>query len=411
MTAGSLPAGGGAPAVDGSYSWFRLAISVALGLIGSVGMWAVVIVLPVVQDEFGVDRATASLPYTMAMIGFAIGNVAIGRLVDRIGIVVPIIAAALVLGTGFVVSAQTTAIWQFALVHGLAIGVGTAASFGPLIADISHWFRRRRGFAVAATAAGNYIGGAIWPIVLQGFIETAGWRATYIGVGLFCIATMVPLAMMLRRAAPKEDLAAASRPHLAGTLEMSPRRLQIMLAVAGIGCCVAMSMPQVHLVAYSVDLGFGARRGAEMLALLLAGGIFSRLASGFLADHIGGVRTLLAGSILQCTALAFYLPFDGLTSLYLVSFGFGLAQGGIVPSYAIIVREYLPAHEAGHRIGLVIMATISGMAFGGWLSGWLNDATGSYQAAFVNGIVWNLLNISIMATLLWRIRKPAAVPA
>src|SRR5918996_71589 len=165
-------------------------------------------------------------------------------------------------------------------------------------------------------------------------------------------------------------------------------------------CCIAMSMPQVHIVAYCADLGYGPARGAEMLSLMLGLGVLSRLASGLLADRIGGVATLILGSALQCLALLFYLPFDGLTSLYVVSALFGLSQGGIVPSYALIVREYFPAREAGARISLVLMATVAGMAIGGWMSGAIYDLTGSYQAAFINGIGWNLLNMSIALWLL-----------
>jgi len=390
--------------IDGPYAWFRLAVSIVLATIGSVGMWSVVIVLPFVQSEFGVDRASASLPYTMTMVGFAAGNVIVGRFVDRLGITIPIVAAALALGVGFVSAASASAVWQIAFFQGALIGIGTAASFGPLIANVSHWFRRRRGFAVAATASGNYLAGAIWPTVLQGFIQSDGWRATYIGIGIFCVVTMVPLALLLRRPAPNgiadNDGATAAAP--LHSIDISRRTLMILLMIAGIGCCVAMSMPQVHIVAYCVDLGYGTERGAEMLSLMLAGGVVSRLMSGVLADYIGGVRTLLLGAALQCIVLLFYLPVDGLASLYAISLIFGLSQGGIVPSYAIIMREYFPANEAGQRVGIVIMATIMGMALGGWLSGWIYDLTGSYQAAFLNGIGWNLLNLSIVALILWR---------
>ena len=396
--------------IDGTGAWLRLAVSVLLATIGSIGMWAVVVVLPAAQDEFGVDRGSASLPFTLTMAGFAVGNVVVGRYVDRFGITLPVIAAAGLLGVGFVSAAATAAIWQFALAHGLLIGVGTSACFGPLIADVSHWFRRRRGIAVDAAASGNYISGALSPTILQSVIDAEGWRFAYAGIGLFCVTTMIPLATMLRRRPPPEPRDADRRPEAGPRAprpgEIPPRLLQAMLVMAGIACCVAMSMPQVHMVAYCADLGYGAARGAEMLSLMLAGGIVSRLASGFLADYIGGVRTLLLGSILQCLALLFYLPFDGLMSLYAVSLLFGLSQGGIVPSYAIIVREYLPAREAGRRVGIVIMATVVGMAVGGWLSGWIYDVTGSYRAAFVNGIAWNLVNISIMAGLLWRTRGP-----
>ncbi|MBA5779068.1 MFS transporter [Stappia sp. F7233] len=392
--------------IDGPYAWFRLAICILLSTVGSVGMWSVVVVLPSVQAEFGVDRAAASLPYTMTMVGFAAGNLLIGRWVDRHGVLLPLLGSTVALGAGFMMAALAPSLWFFSAVQGALIGFGTAGTFGPLIADISHWFQRRRGIAVAATACGNYMAGALWPNIVQWGVETEGWRTTYTGVGVAVIVAMVPLAFLLRQRLPAEELAMTpvnvSRARPVQSIDISPRGLQIMLAIAGVGCCMAMAMPQVHIVAYCADLGFGVARGAEMLSLMLFGGIFSRLASGFLADRIGGVKTLLIGSVLQCLALFFYLPFDGLTSLYVVSLIFGLSQGGIVPSYAIIVREYLPAKEAGQRMGVVIMATIFGMAFGGWMSGWIYDLTGSYQAAFLNGIAWNLLNIGIMVTLLLR---------
>jgi MFS family permease len=401
--------------VDGHYAWFRLAISVVLGTIGSIGMWAVVVILPAVQAEFGVDRAGASMPFTAMMFGFAFGNLIGGRYVDRFGITPPVIAAALALGAGFTLASLSGSIWLFSSIHGVLIGVGTAVCFGPLLANISHWFERRRGIAVAAVASGNYIAGAIWPTILQGFVESHGWRTTYTGMGLMCVLTMVPLAMLLRRKAPGElsygESSGAGHPRPTHRIDLSPRALQLLLAIAGVACCVAMSMPQVHLVAYCADLGYGVARGAEMLSLMLGAGIISRLVSGFLADYIGGVRTLLLGSVLQCLALFFYLPFDGLLSLYIISFMFGLAQGGIIPSYAIIIREYMPAREAGRRIGLVIMATILGMALGGWLSGWIFDLTGSYQAAFLNGIAWNILNLGIIILILWRTRAPSTVAA
>jgi MFS family permease len=188
-------------------------------------------------------------------------------------------------------------------------------------------------------------------------------------------------------------------------LGLSPAALQTLLVIAGLACCVAMSMPQVHIVAYCTDLGYGPAVGARMLSLMLGFGIISRLLSGWIADHIGGLRTLLLGSALQGVALLFYIPFDGLTSLYLVSALFGLFQGGIVPSYAIIIREYFAPRDAGARLGAVLMATLFGMALGGWMSGVVFDLTGSYRAAFINGLFWNLLNLSIVV---WLLRRPGA---
>lgn len=401
--------------VDSPYAWLRLGLSMLLATIGGAGMWSVIVVLPAVQHDFAVDRADASLPYTATMVGFAVGNMVFGRMVDRFGITGPLALASAALGGGFLLASQAPSLAIFAVLQGVLIGFGAAATFGPLLADVSHWFARRRGFAVSVTAAGNYVAGAVWPLVIEELMQDHGWRGSYIIIGLICLVVLVPAAFLLRRPAPHRvvrlDGVLPVDPPPARETALSPGALQGILVVAGIGCCVAMAMPQVHIVAYCVDLGFGVARGAEMLSLMLFGGIASRVISGLLADRIGGILTLLLGAVLQCLALLLFIPYDGLASLYTVSLIFGLAQGGIVSSYAIVVREYLPAREAGSRVGVVITATIVGMALGGWMSGWIYDLTGSYQAAFLNGIAWNLLNIAAIALVLFKSRRQRLAPA
>jgi MFS family permease len=397
---------------DSRYAWTRLAISLALMTIGSSGMYVVAVVLPSVQAEFGVARADASLPYTLMMVGFGLGGVVMGRLADRFGVMVPLLIGAAGLASGFVAAGLAGNIWVFALVHGLLLGlVGSSATFAPLVADTSLWFVRRRGIAVAVCASGNYLAGAIWPPIVQHFVETAGWRQAYIGLGIFCAVTL-PLLALLMRPRPPAAVAAPAKANAAVPSQrpfgLSMGQAQALLCVAGVACCVAMSMPQVHIVAYCGDLGYGAARGAQMLSLMLACGIASRLISGAICDRIGGLRTLLLGSVLQGVALLLFLPFDSLASLYVISALFGLFQGGIVPSYAIIVREHFPPAEAGARVGTVLMCTLFGMALGGWMSGKVFDLTGSYQAAFVNGIGWNALNLVIALFLLRRLQRSRA---
>ena len=391
--------------IDGPAAWLRLAVALALGTIGGVGMWSVVVVLPAVQADFGIARGEASLPYTFAMIGFAIGGVLIGRLTDRFGIMLPVLGGGLVMGLGYVLAGLAPNIWVFAIVHGVLIGMlGSAAVFGPLMAHISLWFNRQRGIAVAVCACGNYIAGAIWPQIVRFTLEAVGWRTTHLLIAVAVVVLMTPLALLLRRQPPAEPAPVAGvvrHGNVAG-LGLSPNALMVVLAIAGLACCVAMSMPQVHIVAYCADLGYGVARGAEMLSLMLGFGIISRIASGWIADRVGGIKTLLLGSTLQCVALVFYLIDDSLNSLYVASALFGLFQGGIVPSYAIIVREYFPPQEAGFRVGLAISSTLVGMALGGWMGGVLFDMTGSYRAAFINGIAWNLLNGAIAWWLLFR---------
>ncbi len=400
--------------VDSRQAWWRLGVVLLLMTIGSGAMYVIAVVLPAVQAEFGVARADASLPYTLMMVGFGLGGVAMGKLADRIGVMWVVMIGAVGLGSGFVLAGMAGSLIAFALLHGVLLGaLGSATTFAPLIADTSLWFERRRGIAVAICASGNYAAGAIWPPIVQHFVESIGWRSTYIGLGVFCAVTIPLLALGLRArppalsaAPPRRDNAPqpSSRPFGLGM-----NAAQWLLCIAGVACCVAMAMPQVHIVAYCGDLGYGAARGAEMLSLMLACGIASRLISGAICDRIGGLRTLVLGSVLQGLALLLFIPFDGLLSLYIISALFGLFQGGIVPSYAIIVREHFPAAEAGARVGTVLMATLFGMALGGWMSGKVFDLTGSYQAAFVNGIGWNLLNLAIALFLLMRVRQAQAV--
>ena len=400
-------------AADSRHAWGRLAVTLALMTIGSGGMYVVAVLLPAVQAEFGVARAQASLPYTFLMIGFGLGGILMGRLADRFGVMVPVLIGAVGLGTGFVVAGSAGSIWSLAIIQGVLVGAfGSAATFAPMLADTSLWFVRRRGIAVAICASGNYLAGAVWPPIVQHFVDTSGWRAACVGIGIFCALTMPLLALGLR-ARPPALVASAARRVGAPSPSTRPFGLsltqaQVLLCIAGVACCVAMSMPQVHIVAYCGDLGYGAARGAEMLSLMLSFGIVSRLVSGAICDRIGGLRTLLLGSVLQGLALLLFIPFDGLLSLYVISALFGLFQGGIVPSYAIIVREHFPPAEAGSRVGLVLMATLLGMALGGWMSGLVFDLTGSYRAAFVNGVLWNLLNLAVVLWLMHRLRRPPA---
>ena len=394
-------------APDSRYAWFRLLISLVLAIVGGIGLWLAVVVIPTIQTEFGIDRAGASLPYTVTFIGFAFGGYTMGRVADRFGIIVPVSISGVALGLGFILAALSQSYWQLLVAQAVFIGfLGSASTFGPLVADTSQWFLKRRGLAIAIVASGNYMAGAMWPPFMQRAIENYGWRNTYIAIGIICIVIMVPLAQLLRRR-PHFDDSASPASRSAGHKGLLPKHPLLFpaLVLAGLSCCVAMSMPQVHIVAYCADLGFGPALGAEMLSLMLGFGVLSRLASGFIADRVGGLATLIAGSFLQMLALLFYIPFDGLASLYVVSAFFGLAQGGIVPSYALIIRDHFPAREAGSRISLVLTATVFGMALGGWMSGVIYDLTGSYAAAFLNGVAWNVLNLGIALWILY-VRNP-----
>ena len=399
--------------IDSGYAWWRLAASVVISALGSFGMWGVVVVFPAVQTDFAITRAEVSLSYTTTMVGFGLGAIALGRLIDTRGAFLTLMLATLMMAAGCVIAAVAPSYWVFAMAQGLLIGFGSAAAFIPLMADVSHWFVKRRGLAMAICASGNYIGGALWPKLVDVLTRTYDWRTCYFVVAAIVLLGTLPCCLALLRRSPMHSAtgAAAAAPYSSRSLGLSPSALQIWLGIAGVGCCIAMAMPQVHIVAYCVDLGYGVARGAEMLSVMTACGIVSRVGSGWIADRIGGIKTVLLGSTLQALALLLYLVFDGLLSLYLVSALFGLVQGGIIPSYGVVVREYFAPREAGIRMGITVSMTISGMALGGWMGGALFDWSGSYHAAFLNGVAWNIVNGVLIWALLIRQNRRAPVGA
>ena len=384
-------------------SWFRLIVLFIIGVIGTVGMWSVVVVLPALETEFNIDRGNASLLYATTMVGFGLGNFLIGKITDKIGIKIPIVIAIITLILSYLLATISREFWQLLILQ-VFMGLAAATFFGPSMADIGNFFETRRGLAVSIIASANYVAGASWPLVISYFLNFSDWRDVYLYIALICLIIMVPLVLILKNnIASHNDTSLNSNFQNHKFNNLSSRKLQNLLMLAGVGCCVAMAMPQVHIVALCVDSGFGLNVGAEVLSVMLFSGMISRVAFGFLSDKIGPIFTLFIGSLLQMLALVFFIPFDSQFSLYIVSLMFGLSQGGIVPAYAMIVRKYLPLSEVGERVGLVIMATIVGMGLGGWMSGEIYDLTQSYKLAFVNGILWNLTNVIIVTFIMWKI--------
>src|SRR3954453_1900016 len=288
-----------------SYSWVRLLASITLSTLGCVGLWSLAVALPAVQADFGVQRAEASLPYALTMIGFMIGGITVGRFADRFGILPPFAGGTILMCVGYILPASASTLPAFAVVSGLTIGLGSAASFAPLVADASLWFDRHRGLAISLATIGSSLSGVVWPPIIQHAIAEVGWRHTHIGIGIFCMATMLPLALVLRRRPvfQKPAMEAASIDRTSQAIGLPPNIAHALLTIAGLCCCVAMAMPQVHLVAYCADLGYGPARGAGMLAVMLAFGVASRLIFGWVFSRIGGLRTLLLGSAMQAIAL------------------------------------------------------------------------------------------------------------
>ncbi len=392
-----------APALEGRTAW---TVAVASMLIMSIGFgtpYIVVVALKPMTAEMGWPRAVPSLAYALAYIGAGIGGIGAGWIADRIGVRIPALVGACMVGLGAIV-ASSGAQWQLYLGHGLMIGLlGNSCVFAPLMANVSRWFESRRGTALALVAAGQQVAGAAWPPLFRWTTDSYGWRWTLFGYGVFVLCSMAPLALLLRNppAPPALDKAAeAARDRR--VMGLHPNLVQALICLAIVCCCVSMAMPMSHVVAFCSDLGFAPARGAEMLSLLLTCGFISRAFWGRVSDRIGGLRTVLIGSACQALFLSCYLAVDSLVGMYFVSAAFGLGFAGIVPSYALSIRELFPAHEAGWRIGAVFLGGLSGMALGGWLGGFVYDQTASYLPAFVAGVMFNLVNLVLVGGLLLR---------
>ena len=388
---------------DSQQAWFRLAIIFTMSVIGTAGMWSVVIILPNIQSEFALDRAASTYPYVATMFGYGIGNVIIGRMLDRIGIKKPIIFALSLIVASYILSIFVRDVFFLSIIQ-FFLGFSAAAFFGPMMADISNYFYRRKGLAVSLVASGQHLCGAIWPFLIKDFLLDGDWRNAHLFIAIVCSILIPILFYLLGNKKPKIDLNQnlPSRKDDINSkvkLSISNKRVQVLLMFAGVFCCVAMSMPQVHIVPLCIDNGYGLAVGTEILSFMLFAAVASRVIFGFLSDKIGPIQTLLLGSSLQAISLTMFLPFNSQLSLYIVAIFFGLSQGGIVPIYAVIISKFLPSNEVAERVGLLIFATIVGMSLGGWLSGEIYDLTKSYKLAFINGIFWNIINLCIMIYL------------
>ena len=382
---------------DSRLAWIRLLLVFFICAIGFIGMWSVVMIMPAVEQEFSSNRSSSTIPYISTMLGFGIGNIIIGKYTDKFGITKPVIFAfsCLIICYFFSVSSKNLTILSF---FQFLLGFSSAAFFGPMMTDISNFFENKRGLAVSIVASAQHFAGAFWPFLLDFYLKDGDWRSSHILIGIICIIIIPPICYFVFKMRSKNSLKDEFKNYKNSklTLSISSRHLQILLMFAGIGCCVGMSTPQVHIIPLCIEKGYGLSIGSNILSIMLFCAVISRVYFGYIADKIGPIQTLLLGSSLQAFTLFLFIPFSDLNSLYIVSILFGLSQGGIVPSYALIIRKFLPVNQAAERTGMVIFTTVIGMALGGWGSGKIFDLTNSYALGFLNSVLWNLTNIAII---------------
>ena len=395
-------------AVDSRAAWVvAVAALVILAIAYGAPLLAAVALKPIAA-EFGTARAAPAAAVSFALIGAAFGGIAAGWLAGRLGTRLIVLFGGAMLAGGLVLSASG-GLAQLYVGHGVLMGLfGASCIFSPVVTYVSRWFERSRGAAVAMISSGQSLSGVVWPIVFQTGITEFGWRETMLVFGLFVGASILVLAAIFLKP-PPQPLPSQGRGGTdptagAPVFGLSPNLAMFVLAVAIFCCCVPMAMPSQHIVAFCSDLGFATQSGPAMLSVLLGCAFLARQFWGWLADRIGGLQTLLWSSLAQATALSGFLLTKDETALFAVSAAFGLGFSGLLPSYVIAIREYYPVREANWRVPTIYFAGFLGMALGGWGAGALYDHFGYYLPAFTVGIGFNLVNLVILLTLVFRRR-------
>lgn len=399
----------GAPlSIETPKSWW-IATAVLVILTFSYGAPMVVAVaLKEIAADVGSSREMPALSGSLVWMGSGLGAIGWGWVAERIGFRLTAAFGALVIGGGLAVSAMGGA-WQLLVGHALLVGViGSGAVNIPLTVYVSRWFDRRRGSALAYITSGSFVAGAIWPSVIAIGVERWGWRSTMTALGLATSAVILLVALVFITPAPEDSKAAnvpgSGPPRRTHVLGLPNNVSFALLCIGGFLCCVPMAMPSGHIVALCTDLGISAQRGALMLSVLLGSALVSRAFWGLLSDRVGGLWTILGGSICQAIAIALFAVARDEIQLFAVATWFGLGYSAIIPAYVVACRELFAADEASWRVPVWFFSNLCGMALGGWLAGHLYDTYLSYSPAFLTGLVFNLANVALIGWMAMRQR-------
>jgi MFS family permease len=393
--------------IESRTSWVAASITLAILAISYGAPLLVVVGLKPIQDTLGTDRSVVALAGALVWVGTGLGGIMMGWLADRIGIRFTVFIGAVMMAAGLALS-STGSVWALYVGHGLLIGlVGNGAIFAPLVVYVTRWFDRRRGSALALISSGQYIAGVVWPSVFERGIARYGWPTTMLAYAVVVVVVIVPLTLLCLRPSPeahaRHALSADPRKG-APVLGMRPNLVLALICIASFFCCIPMSVPNGHLVAFCTDLGIAPTHGAAMLSVLLASAFLSRQFWGLLADRVGGLLAVMAGSACQAVAIGAFLLTQSEVGLFAVSAAFGLGFSGIIPSYVVAIRELFPASEASWRVPTFFFMGMSGMAFGSWLAGVLYDRFGFYAPAFGVGVFFNIANLVVIGFLVSRQR-------
>ncbi|HEY4041049.1 MAG TPA: MFS transporter [Rhodopila sp.] len=395
--------------VETPASWVIAGVALTVLTISYGAPLITVVALKPIAAEFATARSAPAVAVSLTYIGSGMGGIVMGWLSGRIGVRRVAMGCGTMIAAGLVL-ASCGGLYQLYASNLLLIGLlGASGMFSPMMAYVMQWFDRHRGSAIALVSSGQYVAGAVWPLLFQAGVAGFGWRVTMRVFSVVVAVTILPLAGWFFRSPPvtrAQASTAAGAVTCAPLARLRPNMTMGLLAAAIFCCCVTMSMPLAHIVAYCGDIGLGAKPGAAMLSLQLAAGVVAQQLWGWVADCLGGLRTVLTTSTGMAVAMAGFLLTQNEMGLFSVSAVFGLAFGGLVPGYILAVREIFPAAEVAWRIPIILFPGALGMATGGWLAGAIYDDFGFYAPAFAVGLLFNLVNLGVVGTLVMAQRPP-----
>ena len=392
--------------IENRSSWVAAGLTLAILSISYGSPLLIVVGLKPMTEAMATDRSVLALAGSLVWVGTGVGGIPMGWLADRIGIRAIVALGTISMACGLALSTLGS-IWALYIGHGLLIGViGNGAIYAPLVIYVSRWFDRRRGAAIALISSGQYIAGVVWPSVFEQGIARFGWQSTMLAYAVVVLLLIPPFLFLLKQ--PPIPVVAggpAARAKDRIVLGMRPNAAQALICLAAFCCCIPMAIPSSHLVAFCSDIGITPAHGAAMLSVLLGCAFVSRQFWGALADRIGGLRTVLAGSVCQAVAISAFLLTQDERGLFVIAAAFGLGFSGIIPSYAVAIRDLFPSSEASWRIPAVLFTGMSGMAVGSWFGGVLYDHFGGYAPAFATGVLFNVVNLAIVGFLVSRLPR------
>jgi MFS family permease len=397
-------------ALDGRPSWNAAWLTLAILSICYGSPLLIVVGMKTMQAALGTDRSVLALAGSLVWVGTGAGGIFMGWLADRIGVRTTVAIGACMIAGGLALS-SVGSIWALYVGHGLMVGLfGMGGVYPPLLVYVSRWFDRRRGAAIALISSGQYVAGVVWPSVFERTIDGIGWQASMLAYGAVVLVLVLPATLALKPVpvdptplATSRAARAAAAVHGNRVAGLHPNVAQALICIAGFCCCIPMSIPSAHLVAFCGDIGIRPTHGAAMLSVMLGAAFLARQAWGALADRIGGLRTVMVGSACQAVSIACFLLTQDEVGLFAIAAAFGFGFSGIIPSYAVAIRDLFPASEASWRIPLTLFTAMSGMAFGSWFAGALYDHFAYYAPAFGISVVFNIANLTIIGFLVMRV--------